>query len=114
MDKLFLKGSQNRQIWEIDQMASTIQNETFILRQAIREYISRLIMNSSEESPAILNFNLEVEESCGLSSLQMPYASVVWQDSPDGTIYVMIDENIVDLDDIAVSEQIQILRHLIE
>lgn len=81
------------------------------IREMIRMYLSRLLMNTSEENKFVCEFPLDTHECCGLSSLQMPWVTAMWQDPAEGFITFIIDEKSKrDFDDMDIEELISVVK----
>ena len=64
-----------------------------LLRESIRKYISRMLMDTSEDNPMNCNITLEYEEAFGLSTLQIPRITSMWQHPTEGLMYFVYDED---------------------
>lgn len=64
-----------------------------MLRESIRKYLSRMLMDTSEDNPMNCSITLEYEEAFGLSSLQFPRITSMWQHPTEGLMYFVYDED---------------------
>ena len=91
MEELFNGNSLNRSMEEIEQMYSLLcHNEDFV-RECIRNYVSRLLMDTSEEKHVKIEACLYEDGAFGLSSSGMPWVTQIWQHPSEGIITTEID-----------------------
>lgn len=96
----------NKGIEEIEEMYD-------VLRESVRHYLSRCLMDTSEENRKEVYIPLE-HGAVGLSTLEMPTIVSIWQHPSEGIIcvrYEFSDEDI-DLDDLSMEDIIQIARDI--
>lgn len=81
----------------------------FMLRQMIRNYFSRYLMDNDEDNPKEVDIIVELDNACGMSSLEMPRIKKMWQEN--GIIWCQEDwqDNPIDFDDYSIYEQMSIL-----
>lgn len=133
MEKLFNGNSLNRPMEEIEQMCSILYHKECFVRECIRNYVSRLLMDTSEEKHVKIEACLYEDGAFGLSSSDMPWVTQIWQHPSEGIITTTIDgENFdpseykttsvkescrkgyeVDFDDYTTKYQMVILRELL-
>ncbi|MBQ3950728.1 MAG: hypothetical protein II661_09655 [Bacteroidales bacterium] len=80
----------------------------YFIRSMIRQYISRNLMDTSEDKPLECEITVETDNACGLSSLQMPHISAMYQE--DDIIWCEVDDVWADFEDFSVYEQMSILE----
>ena len=81
-------------------------------RESARLFLSRLLMDTSEEHPMECDFIVEPEGTFGLSTLEMPHLKAMWMDPIEGIIYLQYEEygHPIDFDD----EQDTIINQIIQ
>lgn len=80
----------------------------YFMRSMIRQYLSRNLMDTSEDNPLECDITVETDNACGLSSLEMPRISKMYQEN--GIIWCEVDDVWADLEDFSVYEQMSILE----
>lgn len=133
MEELFNENSLNRSMEEIEQMYSLLCHKEDFVRECIRNYVSRLLMDTSEEKHVKIEACLYEDGAFGLSSSGMPWVTQIWQHPSEGIITTEIDEEDfdpseygvltekkfcgdyyeVDFDDYATRYQMEILKELL-
>lgn len=84
----------------------------YFLRSMIRQYLSRNLMNTSEEHPLECDIIVETEDAFGLSTLEMPRIEKMFLEPINGVIWLKergIDD-FRDLDTFPVYEQMSIIE----
>ena len=96
----------NKSIKQIEQIYSD-------LLESIRHNLSLKLMDTSEDNPLEVHIPLE-HGAEGLSTLEMPTISKIYQHPSDGIIYVHFVEDgfYTELDNLYVEDMIQILKEL--
>lgn len=96
----------NKSIKEIEQMYND-------LLESIRHNLSLKLMDTSEENPLEVYIPLE-HDAVGLSTLEMPTITKIYQCPSEGIIYVHFDGDNYDteLDTLYIADMIQIIREL--
>ena len=86
-----------------------------LLEESIRHNLSARLMDTSEENPLDVNIPLE-SHTCGLSTLEMPTITSIFQDPCEGYICVRYEgaDDYIELDDLYIEDRIQIVRDLQE
>jgi len=112
-DVLFEEDTHNCTLDEIATMRDEVASREAHLRQCIREAASRVLMDTSEDNPLVVDITLDVEGGPGMSCLEMPEISRIWQDPVEGIIWVTLDNDVTDFDDLRTDEQIQVLQALL-
>ncbi|MBR1447411.1 MAG: hypothetical protein IJ588_01520 [Prevotella sp.] len=133
MEELFNEESLNRSMEEIEQMCSILRDKENFIRECIRNYVSRLLMDTSEEKHVKMEACLYEDEAYGLTSSGMPWVTQIWQHPSEGIITTTIDDEDfdpdeyeittvrescrgkfeIDFDDYSTKEQMEILRELV-
>ena len=98
--------SANKSLAEIKKMYD-------ILEQSIRMSLSRLLMDTSETNKKEVWIPLE-HRAVGLSTLEMPTITSIWQDEKEGIISVRFEyaNDDTDIDDLEIEDRIQIIQEL--
>ena len=79
------------------------------IREMIRLYLSRLLMDTSEDNKLKCEIPLDTHDCCGLSSLQMLWVTAMWQHPTEGWITFLIeDKSERDFDEMTTEELILI------
>lgn len=102
----------NKSVADIKQMYhSQYQFMKKLLRESIRKYLSRILMDTSEDNPMNCNITLDCEEAFGLSTLQIPRITRMWQHPTEGILYFEYeeDENIIIEFDFMILEDLVII-----
>ena len=69
-----------------------------VTNQVCREYISRHLMDTSEENKVEVDIILESDEDCGLSSLLLPTIDTIYQQPGTGEIIIHIQGELEERD----------------
>ena len=86
------------------------ENENNI-RQMVRNYLSRQLMNTNEDEKMDVDIVVDVEDAMGLSSLELPNIIKMWQHSTEGwIIFETYGGGVYDFDDWATKELVQIMN----
>lgn len=86
-----------------------------IMREMCRKYISRFLMDTSEDNKKTVEIHIEPDGAFGMSSLEMPTITAAWQDPSSGEIYFDEEYNgSVDIDNYPIHELIQIVEQIDE
>lgn len=94
----------NKNVREINAMRND-------LIEAIHNFLSRVLMDTSEDKPLKCDICLEMRGTYGLSSNCMPYVTKMWQDPEEGWIQFEIDESYVrDFGDMDIEELMNIVN----
>lgn len=90
-----------------------VQDKIFDLIDIIRQSVSKLLMDTSEENPLECNITVESLEACGLSTLQMPTIVKAWQHPTEGWItFEFRDGYTKEFEHLEMSEMLQVLKGL--
>ena len=109
--------SQNKSQLEIETMFEQYNHLDKLLRESMRNYLSRELMNTSEENPRIETICLTNREGFGLSSLNYPWIYKMWQHPSEGTIYFAYDSdcnNILEFDEMLTEDLVTICNTINE
>mgnify|MGYP003300135141 FL=1 len=93
---------------EIKRLAKTMNEED--VRQMIRFYFSRNLMNTSAENKMKVEIIFETDETFGLSTNDMLRIVSIWQDPCEG--YITFDfegGEWIDFDDLSINELFRIM-----
>ena len=101
----------NKSVEEIIKLYEEIRAKESEIRNSIRCYLSRHLMDTSETNKIEVNFVVEPENTFGLSSLLLPEIRFMWQDPCEGWITCEMDSGRkVDIDDFDLYELQQIVK----
>lgn len=90
-----------------------VQDKMFNLIEIVRQTISKLLMDTSEENPKECHITLESPEDCGLSSLQLPTIIKAWQNPTEGWItFEFIGNYRKGFEELDIYEMLQVLKGL--
>ena len=93
-DLYFEIKTNNKSVAEIKTMYhSQYQFMEKMIRESIRKYLSRMLMDTSEDNPMNCIITLDCEEAFGLSTLQIPRITSMWQHPTEGLMYFVYDED---------------------
>ena len=91
----------------------TFQPVESAMREMCRKYVSRKLMDTSEDEPLECGITVEPDGAFGLSSLEMPNITQAWQDPSSGEIYFNEEYNATcDFDNYPIHELIQIVEQI--
>lgn len=62
-----------------------------ILSESIRQFLSRFLMDTSEENPKKGSWVIETDEDCGISDAQKITINSMYQHPTEGLIYIRFD-----------------------
>lgn len=115
-DLYFEIKSRNKEVSEIKKMyESQYCFMEQLIRESIRKYISRTLMDTSEESPFDCKICIQPKEGFGLSTLNYPWITKIWQDPTEGIIYFVYDgdtENALEFDLMLLEDLIIVCDYL--
>ena len=81
------------------------------IRQMVRNYLSRQLMDTNENEKMDVDIVVEVEDAMGLSSLELPNIIKMWQHPTEGwIIFETYGGGVYDFDDWATRELVQIMN----
>lgn len=103
----------NKSAEEINIMYEHCKDQNDILIEAIRQNLSRILMDTNEDNKITCNIILEAE-AMGLSDLEKTNIVSAWQEPTEGTIWFNIygSNEEINLDDIALEDQVIIVNEL--
>ena len=107
--------SNNKTLAEIETTYEQYQYLETMVRESMRRYLSRLLMNTSEEKPHRQDICLITEQGFGLSSLNFPWIYKIWQNQTEGTIYFEFDkvgEEVVEFDLMLTEDLLTICKEI--
>ena len=107
-----LESCANKSVAEINAEAVKMNKYESLVRQMIKDYFSRLLTSTSEDNPLLVNISIEVKDSFGLSSLNLPSLTEMWQHPSEGVITFVIDDVETDFDVMYTDDLIYILNQL--
>jgi hypothetical protein len=84
-----------------------------LLRESMRNYLSRELMNTSEDNPRVETICLINAEGFGLSTLNFPWIYKLWQNPTEGIIYFAYDregKEIVEFDHMLTEDLLTICK----
>lgn len=81
------------------------------IRQMIRNYLSRQLMDTNENEKMEVDIVVDVEDAMGLSSLELPNIIQMWQHPTEGWItFETYGGGVYDFDDWTTRELVQIMN----
>ena len=102
-----------KEVSNITVTSGYIQNELFNLIETIRQSISKLLIDTSEENPKECHITLESSEDCGLSSLLLPTIIKAWHNPIEGWItFEFIGNYRKGFEELNIYEMLQVLSGL--
>lgn len=104
----------NKSLEEIQEMYRALEEQESHLRQCIRERLSAILMDTSEENPLQCDIVLD-SEAFGLSTNEMTRVIKLFQHPSEGIICFIIEgfEYPLDMDTFSTYDLITILKHLV-
>ena len=110
---LFRGETHNRTLDDIHAMHGELLVREAYLRQCIREAVSLYLTDTCENNPLSVDITLDTEGGPGLSCLESPRVTAIWQDPAEGIIWVVLDGSDMDFgESLRTEEQIQVLQYL--
>lgn len=83
------------------------------LSEEIRCFVSRYLMDTSDEKRMNVSIALDYPNNCGLCELEKPMVRYLWQNPTGGEISVEFwDDTQADFSDLDLSWQIEIVKYL--
>lgn len=103
----------NKSLEEIKQQYYRLLSSDDNVRKMIRNRMSLLLMDTSEESKMEVNICVDDEEAFGLSSNCMPHIKSIWQEPSEGWLTFDFEGDYsMDFDEFTTRELIGILEDL--
>ena len=93
---------------------AAVQTNMQKLNREVEEIYHKILADTSEESPVILNTTLDCEDSFGVSSLQLPEITAVWYDPQLNKIYIKGEKFIWTIDHMYPYEKIALAKAILE
>lgn len=85
------------------------------IRQMVRNYLSRQLMDTNENKKMEVDIVVDVEDAMGLSSLELPQIIKMWQHPTEGwIIFETYGGGVYDFDDWTTRELVQIMNNFDE
>ena len=102
-------NTNNRTAEQIVAMYDKLRDDETTLRESIRHFLSRHLMNTSEDKPMRVGLTLQ-GGAMGLSELEKPEVETMFQDG-EGIIWVQIYgmPEPMELDDVAIDWQVELV-----
>ena len=99
----------NKCLFDIKRLAKTMNEDD--VREMIRFYFSRHLMDTSAENQMKVNIVFETDETFGLSTNNMLRIISVWQHPSEGLITFVLDGGgEIDFDDVEISTLFKIME----
>ena len=105
----------NKEVTDITQYHEQYKTLETLLKESIRKYLSKKLMNTSEDNPLKTQICLVNSEAFGLSTLNFPWIYSMYQDPVEGIIYFGFDETdseLVEFDMMLLNDLITICKEL--
>ena len=84
---------QNKSVLEIETMFKEYKHLEEMLRESMHDYLSRVLMDTSEDKPLEKHIYLSNIEGFGISILNFPLIYSMWQRPTEGLIYFAFEQN---------------------
>lgn len=114
-DLIIKLKSQNKSVLEMETMFEQYNYLDQLLRESMRNYLSRELMDTSEDNPRVETICLVNAEGFGLSTLNFPWIYKLWQHPTEGIIYFAYDKEgkeIVEFDHMLTEDLLTICKHI--
>lgn len=115
-EQLFLElKCMNKTVKDIEDSFSQYQYLEKMIRESMRKYLSKTLMDTSEQNPLQCTIVLQTSEGFGLSTLNYPWIYKMWQDPIEGIIYFSYDEEsteVVEFDEMLLEDLVIICKEL--
>lgn len=115
-EDLFLDlKTNNKEVTDITQYHEQYKTLETLLKESIRKYLSKKLMNTSKDNPLKTQICLVNSEAFGLSTLNFPWIYYIYQDPVEGIIYFGFDETDsepVEFDAMLLNDLITICKEL--
>lgn len=108
---------QNKSVLEIETMFEEYKHLEEMLRESMRNYLSRVLMDTSEDKPLEKPICLSNIEGFGISILNFPCVYKMWQHPTEGFIYFAFEQNnslIIEFDFMLTEDLLTICKHIEE
>lgn len=105
----------NKEVTDITQYHEQYKTLETLLKESIRKYLSKKLMDTSEDNPLKTQICLVNSEAFGLSTLNFPWIYYIYQDPVEGIIYFGFDETDsepVEFDAMLLNDLITICKEL--
>jgi hypothetical protein len=104
----------NKTFEEIESYYNDLANMEQEVREMIRFFLSQRLMDTSEDNKLYRDIALDTHDCIGLSSLQMPWVTSMWQHPTEGYITFDIDEGRSerDFDELSTEELMIIIKYV--
>ena len=80
------------------------------IREMVRNYLSRQLMDTNEDEKMDVDIIVDVEDAMGLSSLELPNITKMWQFPTEGIIIFETIGGVYEFDDWTTRELVQIMN----
>ena len=101
----------NKNPMDIMRMYEDFQQMDGNIREAIRMFLSRTLMDYCYPNFYNCDIAIENKDMCGLSSLDMPWIVKMWQDKCEGIIYFIFDDGReLEFDEMETHELMQVVE----
>ena len=107
--------SQNKSVVEMETMFEQYNYLDKLLRESMRNYLSRELINTSEDNPRVETICLVNADGFGLSPINFPWIYKLWKNPTDGIIYFAFDKegkDIVKFDHMLTEDLLTICKHI--
>lgn len=108
------RSTQNNDLEELEFKLIRLLNLFDDVNESLRHFVSRLLMDTSEENPMEIDLIVETDEDQGLSDLEKLCVKKIYQDPSEGIIWVLFEgtDDYVEWDTLTYSTQYQIIKSL--
>lgn len=115
-EQLFLEiKTSNKTKADIEDLFSQYQYLEKLSRESVRHYLSKLLINTSEDNPLKCKICLINAEGFGLSTLNFPWIYQIWQHPVEGIIYFSYSPDgseAVEFDNMVLENLVTICREI--
>lgn len=104
----------NKTFEEIESYYNDLVDMEQEVREMIRFFLSRKLMDTSEDNKLECDIALETDDCFGLSSLNLPWVTSMWQHPTEGYITFDIDDGRSerDFDELSTEELMTIIKYV--
>jgi hypothetical protein len=105
--------TQNKSMFEIETMFEQYNYYNKLVRESMRNYLSKELIDTSEDNPRIKSICLINAKGFGLSTPNFHWIHKLWQNPTEGVIYFAYDnEDIVEFDYMSTEDLLTICKYL--
>lgn len=92
-----------------------IQEIAILLRESMRQYFSRMLIDNDEENPMLCDIIINSPENFGLNDAQIPHLTGLFSLLNEGIIYIQIDnDEYIEFDEFSLDTLYWIIKSIEE